>query len=142
MSKSNIKLHVFDKNRDLRSKTPLPSARPAFRPPAPPPGPGPAEPVYKLPMAPRSIWIQASANVDAIKKKAYENTPILGICLGMQLLFTKSNEIYETNGLNLIEGDVVKLSNNINGIEFKVPNIGWRQTFLNEDHSSLILADT
>ena len=72
--------------------------------------------------------------IDAIKNKAYENTPILGICLGMQLLFTKSNEIYETNGLNLIEGDVVKLSNNINGIEFKVPNIGWRQTFLNEDH--------
>lgn len=46
--------------------------------------------------------------------------PLLGICLGLQLLFTRSFEGGVSSGLNLIEGDVVKLPEGV-----KIPHIGW-----------------
>lgn len=46
--------------------------------------------------------------------------PLLGICLGLQLLFTRSYEGGVTEGLNLVEGDVVKLPDAV-----KLPHIGW-----------------
>lgn len=51
--------------------------------------------------------------------KSWEK-PLLGICLGMQLLFTSSEEFEYTEGLNLIPGRVVKLTG-----EVKIPHIGW-----------------
>ena len=64
---------------------------------------------------------------DAILTKAQSGTPILGICLGMQLLFSKSYEFGETNGLGLIPGEVVGISKtSIDGNSLKIPNIGWR----------------
>ena len=53
--------------------------------------------------------------------------PILGICLGMQLLFTNGNEFGLEKGLNLISGDVVKLKQNK---DYKFPHVGWN-SFLN-----------
>jgi len=53
--------------------------------------------------------------------EAEKGKPILGICLGMQLLATRSFEGQETKGLNLIPGDVLKI--NSNGV--KVPHMGW-----------------
>ena len=53
-----------------------------------------------------------------------KNKPLLGICLGMQLLFTKSYEFGETNGLDIFKGEVCKL-NSFNEETYKVPNIGW-----------------
>lgn len=51
---------------------------------------------------------------------------ILGICLGMQLLMTSSQEFGFSNGLNFIEGDVIPISNLKNYNEdIKIPNIGW-----------------
>jgi glutamine amidotransferase len=47
---------------------------------------------------------------------------IIGICLGMQLLFSKSNEYGNTRGLNFINGNVNKFKTNKN---FLVPLIGW-----------------
>ena len=61
-----------------------------------------------------------------------KNKPLLGICLGMQLLFTKSYEFGESDGLNIIDGDVVKLENDQSN-EFKVPNIGWYNLIKNEN---------
>ncbi len=52
-------------------------------------------------------------------QKATEGIPILGICLGMQLLFTKSEE-GNVKCLNIIEGEVKKFTTNL-----KVPQIGW-----------------
>lgn len=46
--------------------------------------------------------------------------PVLGICLGLQLLFTRSFEGGLNRGLGLISGDVVKLPNTV-----KIPHIGW-----------------
>ena len=54
--------------------------------------------------------------------------PFMGICLGMQLLFSKSEEYGEHKGLNLIEGDVVKFpSVNEYGEKNKIPQIAWNQ---------------
>lgn len=47
--------------------------------------------------------------------------PLLGICLGMQLLFDSSEEFSFTKGLGLIPGKVVRLS----GDNIKIPHIGW-----------------
>jgi len=56
------------------------------------------------------------------------NKPLLGICLGMQLLFTKSYEFGVHAGLNLIEGEVVKISNKKNR-EIKIPHVGWNEIY-------------
>jgi glutamine amidotransferase len=49
--------------------------------------------------------------------------PFLGICLGFQLLFDKSDEILDTNGLGLISGEVKSFSKLDNGM--RVPHVGW-----------------
>ena len=61
---------------------------------------------------------------DVIKEEAASGKPILGICLGMQLLFTRSFEFGEHEGLGLIPGDVADMTPLI-GPGLKVPHIGW-----------------
>jgi imidazole glycerol phosphate synthase glutamine amidotransferase subunit len=51
---------------------------------------------------------------------AQKGTPLLGICLGMQLLFSTSEESPGANGLGVFEGNVRKFDGNV-----KVPHIGW-----------------
>ena len=60
------------------------------------------------------------------------NKPLLGICLGMQLLFTVSYEFGIHNGLGLIEGEVTKISNKKNK-EIKIPHMGWNEIYPNND---------
>lgn len=52
--------------------------------------------------------------------------PIIGICLGMQLLFEKSNEFNKCKGLSLLDGEVLKIDNR----HLRVPNIGWNKISL------------
>lgn len=59
-----------------------------------------------------------------IKNEAAKGKPIMGICLGMQLLFEKSYEYGEYDGLGLIKGNVRPISDVIDP-ELKVPHIGW-----------------
>lgn len=59
--------------------------------------------------------------VDTIKEFAKTNKPILGICLGFQLLFTDSFEFGHYQGLDLISGSITKLE--AKGL--KVPHMGW-----------------
>ncbi len=59
-----------------------------------------------------------------IKAEAASGKEIMGICLGMQLLFEKSYEYGEHNGLDLIKGTVVPMENSIPA-ELKIPHIGW-----------------
>ena len=69
-----------------------------------------------------------------IKEEVQKGKPLLGICLGMQLLFEKSYEGVEKNGLGLIKGNIVKMNedkeNNI-----KIPHIGWNNLVYNKKHS-------
>ena len=59
-----------------------------------------------------------------IKEEAARGKPILGICLGMQLLFEKSYEFGEHQGLGLIPGSVVPMAGFIPD-QLKIPHIGW-----------------
>ena len=67
--------------------------------------------------------------VEPLLEIASAGKPILGICLGMQFFFSFSSEFGMHSGLNLIEGQVVSLSdsskNTINN-ELKIPHIGWK----------------
>ena len=59
-----------------------------------------------------------------VKEKAAAGTPLMGICLGMQMLFEKSYEYGEHEGLGLIKGTVRPLQD-ILPADLKVPHIGW-----------------
>ena len=61
--------------------------------------------------------------IDLNKKKI----PIMGICLGMQILFDFGEEFGINNGLGFIEGSVVKIPTEFNGSVRKIPNIGWEK---------------
>lgn len=58
--------------------------------------------------------------------EAEKGKPLLGICLGMQLLFTKSYEFGETDGLDLISGEVKPIGPVV-PTGYKVPHIGWNE---------------
>ena len=61
---------------------------------------------------------------EVIKNEASKGKDILGICLGMQLLFKKSYEYGEHEGLGLLEGEVVSMEGRLSS-ELKIPHIGW-----------------
>ncbi|MBS6561551.1 MAG: imidazole glycerol phosphate synthase subunit HisH [Clostridiales bacterium] len=60
--------------------------------------------------------------VDTIKEVVKRKIPLLGICLGMQLLFESSEESDGVKGLSLLEGKIVKIPKK-EGI--KIPHMGW-----------------
>jgi imidazole glycerol-phosphate synthase subunit HisH len=62
------------------------------------------------------------ARVEGLKTYARRGAPLLGICLGMQLLFERSHEHGLNNGLGLFEGDVEPLPPHVT-----VPNMGWHR---------------
>ena len=59
-----------------------------------------------------------------VLQKARAGAPLLGICLGMQLLFEKSYEYGEHEGLGLLPGEICPLKPDISE-NLKVPHIGW-----------------
>lgn len=62
-------------------------------------------------------------------KELGKKKPLLGICLGMQLLFEKGYEFGETEGLGLIEGSVELME-----VPYKIPHMGWNSlNFYNKD---------
>lgn len=67
-----------------------------------------------------------------IKEEAEKGKPLLGICLGMQLLFDKSYEFGEHKGLGLIKGEVVPMEGRIPK-SLKIPHIGWNSLKLTGD---------
>ena len=61
-----------------------------------------------------------------VAQVAASGTPLLGICLGMQMLMDTSEEFGETPGLGLIPGRVVQIpSQTTSGQSQKIPHIGW-----------------
>ncbi len=63
--------------------------------------------------------------VDTIKRFIDTGKPFMGICLGLQLLFTKSDEFQETKGLGIIDGTVQSFKSYIK--EKPIPHVGWNK---------------
>lgn len=61
-----------------------------------------------------------------IKEEAAKGKPLMGICLGMQLLFEESYEFGQYEGLGLIPGKVIGMEGTIPA-ELKIPHIGWNR---------------
>lgn len=61
---------------------------------------------------------------DVVLEQAAAGKPLLGICLGMQLLFEKGYEYGEHDGLGLIKGKVVTMEGVVPE-DYKIPHIGW-----------------
>ena len=68
--------------------------------------------------------------IEPILQKAAAGTPLLGICLGMQMLFDESEEFGLHKGLGLIPGRVVKIPDtDVDGHPQKVPHISWEPLY-------------
>ncbi len=70
--------------------------------------------------------LEAGGLAAAIKRAAGRGTPLLGICLGMQLLMDESEEFGRHAGLGLLPGRVVRFDEP-DGVRFKIPQIGWNR---------------
>jgi glutamine amidotransferase len=69
---------------------------------------------------------------DVVKEAMEAGKPILGVCLGLQLLFTRSNEGGSTRGLGFIKGDIVKFPDTV-----KIPQMGWNTIDFAQAHPLL-----
>ena len=76
---------------------------------------------------------------DLVKQQAAEGKPLMGICLGMQLLLDKSLEFGEYEGLGLIPG-VVRAMTDIVAAGLKIPQMGWNKLIMTG--SSPVFANT
>lgn len=71
--------------------------------------------------------------VDVIKEIASKGTPFLGICLGLQLLFERSDEAPGVEGLGLLKGEILRIPDQ-EGL--KIPHMGWNSLTL-QNHGRL-----
>ncbi len=71
--------------------------------------------------------LQAAGFPDWIRAQVAEGIPLLGVCLGMQLLFARSEESQGARGLGLMPGEVRRLPSGL-----KVPHMGWNQLTLRQ----------
>ena len=76
--------------------------------------------------------LTATGLVPVLKEQA-EQKPLLGICLGMQLLFEKSYEYGEHAGLGFIKGEVCPLGPDLADKSLKVPQMGWNALHIVKD---------
>ena len=76
--------------------------------------------------------LEATGLVPVIKQEV-EHKPLLGICLGMQLLFEKSYEYGEHGGLGFVKGEVCPLEPDLKDKTLKVPQIGWNALHIVRD---------
>lgn len=68
--------------------------------------------------------LRATGLADYLKEQTAAGKPLMGICLGMQMLFDKSYEYGEHEGLGLIHGSVRPIADVI-PTDYKIPHIGW-----------------
>jgi len=69
----------------------------------------------------------------AIKNFIKQKKPLLAICLGFQLLFSKSQEADNLSGINIFSGNVKNLNNILKST--KIPNIGWHKVYFSKNSS-------
>lgn len=74
--------------------------------------------------------LQEYGLVDVIHEIVEKKTPFLGICLGLQLLFEKSDEAPGVKGLGILKGEILRLPE---GEGLKIPHMGWNSLKLQND---------
>ena len=75
---------------------------------------------------------------DELKNLSEKGYFIMGICLGMQLLFENSEESKEKlDGLSILHGSTKKLTKSINQINLKIPHVGWNNIII-KDNSKIL----
>lgn len=79
-------------------------------------------------------YLENSGMRTALLSAAKRGVPLLGICLGMQLLFDRGNEFGWSTGLELIRGEVLPVLGDRNSHELRDTHIGWRTLKLNTSH--------
>lgn len=72
--------------------------------------------------------------VNVIKEVANKGTPLLGICLGLQLLFGRSDECPGAEGLSILKGDILRIPD-CEGL--KIPHMGWNSLTINPESKLL-----
>lgn len=80
-----------------------------------------------------AIKLQNSGLVSVLQQLAKEGKPLMGICLGMQLLFEKSYEYGEHYGLGLLKG-VIRPIGDVIPSNLKIPHMGWNSLHLQKQH--------
>ena len=91
------------------------------------------------------VGLRERGLVESIRRFAESGRPLLGICLGMQLLASVGEEFGEHEGLGLIRGRVVAIPQlTVDGARQKIPNVGWRalQPTAEVEWSSTVLSGT
>lgn len=73
---------------------------------------------------------------EVVKNEAAKGKPVMGICLGMQLLFDKSFEYGEHEGLGLIPGEIRPIEGVIPS-DYKIPHIGWNALHFKGEKSKI-----
>ncbi len=79
--------------------------------------------------------LRESGLEDFVKQSALAGKPLMGICLGMQLLFEKSYEYGEHTGLGILKGKVVPMRNMVGNL--KLPQMGWNRLEITNKQSKL-----
>ena len=74
--------------------------------------------------------LQEYGLVDVIHEIVKRKTPFLGICLGLQLLFERSDEAPGVEGLGILKGEILRIPD---GEGLKIPHIGWNALELQND---------
>jgi len=70
--------------------------------------------------------------VDVVLDRVGRGIPLLGVCVGMQMLFEQSSEFGETKGLGLLKGSVNRFNDDL-----VVPHVGWNQVIKRSEHPLL-----
>lgn len=74
--------------------------------------------------------------VEAIREQVLvEGVPLLGVCLGMQLLATRGFEVRDTLGLDLIDAEIVRIDP---AFDERVPHVGWNEVHRTDRHCALL----
>lgn len=68
--------------------------------------------------------LENSGLIPVIRQEVANGKPLMGICLGMQMLFERSFEYGEHKGLGLLKGDVISMKGKIDS-SLKIPHMGW-----------------
>ncbi|HUU50191.1 MAG TPA: imidazole glycerol phosphate synthase subunit HisH [Nitrospinota bacterium] len=69
--------------------------------------------------------LQSYRLVDVVLSSIKKGKPFLGICVGMQLLFSECEEFGKSLGLDILKGKVVRFPQTVNGARLKIPHMGW-----------------